>query len=445
MKKEWLLLIAATLVSALIALGLIRWLAPGLLGISRDLQLVQVSKEVPPFYDNVFRDKDRQSAEFILQDPNSISRAKPLFPDQLGMGPNDLLGFRNRSIPNVADIVTIGDSQTYGNNAVLEDNWPSRLRAHLRDLSPVVYNMSCGAWGGPQYLEMARKALYFQPRVLVVAFYTGNDPVSSFTNVYGAERWADLRQDPDLVSGDAPKVDFPPPPSEMWMATFADGSATVFTPNLRLASNLRDNPAVRTGWSILEEVARRIVTLAEEAGARPVFTIIPTKELVYSERVRRDGLAAPVEYSTLVASEKEYLIELASALRQLPGAGYADVLQPLQESALQAMLYPSSQNGHPVAAGYDVIARAVASTIRDFLPPPPRGLVFVQYPDGASRPILAREGGFLVFESQQVMVGNGWASQPSFSMAAPRDIAALRYQGTISTVEPDRYGPQSLH
>src|SRR2546428_394876 len=33
-------------------------------------------------------------------------------------------GFRNREVPETADIVVIGDSQTYGNTATMEDSWP---------------------------------------------------------------------------------------------------------------------------------------------------------------------------------------------------------------------------------------------------------------------------------------------------------------------------------
>lgn len=119
MKKNLLLLLVSTTLTLLIALGLIRWIAPQLLGISPSLQLVKVAKEVPPFFNNIFRPTNYASQNFIIEDPY-LSRAKPLYPDKITMGPNDILGFSNRQIPNIADIITIGDSQTYGNNAPLE-------------------------------------------------------------------------------------------------------------------------------------------------------------------------------------------------------------------------------------------------------------------------------------------------------------------------------------
>ncbi len=97
----------------IITLILVRWFAPQLLGIPVDLQLVRVAKEVPPFFDGVFRSEDYASRNYIISDP-FIKRAQPLLPSFFQVGPNDFLGFRNQNMPNVADIITIGDSQTYG-------------------------------------------------------------------------------------------------------------------------------------------------------------------------------------------------------------------------------------------------------------------------------------------------------------------------------------------
>ena len=113
MKKEWLLAFSTVLVTLLVALGIVRWMAPQLLGIPADLQLVRVSTEVPPFFEGVFREEDYDSRNFIIPDPY-LKRAKPLYPEGRGIGPHDILGFRNRHIPHASALVTIGDSQTYG-------------------------------------------------------------------------------------------------------------------------------------------------------------------------------------------------------------------------------------------------------------------------------------------------------------------------------------------
>jgi len=127
MKKEWIMITIIVVVTTVGALGIIRWMAPQLLGISSDLQVVKVAEEIPPFFENIFRAEDFQSKEFIIKDPISGIRAKPLFPNASGMGPNDILGFRNNAVPNIIDVAIIGDSQTYGNNVNINNNWPGHL------------------------------------------------------------------------------------------------------------------------------------------------------------------------------------------------------------------------------------------------------------------------------------------------------------------------------
>lgn len=131
-KKEYLVLFCTTLVTLILALGIIKWQAPRLLGLPSDLELVQIDKAVPPFYSGVFRWDDMRSGEFLVKDPLTRVRARPFHSETVSAGPHNLLGFRNRAIHSIADIVVIGDSQTYRNNPVLEQNWPSQMRDLLR-------------------------------------------------------------------------------------------------------------------------------------------------------------------------------------------------------------------------------------------------------------------------------------------------------------------------
>jgi tetratricopeptide (TPR) repeat protein len=364
MRKEWFFAAAVALATLVAALGAVQWLAPQLLGVPADLQLVQVSREVPPFFDGVFRDEDYESDEFLVAD-TYIIRARPLLSDQGGLGPHDILGFRNREIPHSASIITIGDSQTYGNNAVIDETWPGRVASILANRR--LYSMAVGGWGAVEYLEIFDKALRFSPRLVVVAFYTGNDPLESFRRAYARERWASLRPAPSLQLSQMPPVTYPPPESEFWFPTFSDRLATGFTPTYRLASN-QDHPVVRAGYEIMAEVARRIGERADAAGARVAFTIIPTKELVFARKVEQDNLTPPADYTSLVAGERANLERLAGEVAAVPGAIYVDVVAPLQEAALLATpLYRADTDGHPVAAGYAVIGETIAERVRDLM------------------------------------------------------------------------------
>ena len=370
MRKEWILSAVTGLITLATALSLLRWIAPQLLGMPLDLQLVQASQSVPPFYENVFREQDLASDNLVLQDPSTNIRFRPLLPADNTSGPHDILGFRNEAVPNNAAIIVFGDSQTYGIGEPFAANWPSQLAMLSgQDWTPV-YNMAIGGWGAVQYLDMFSKAaLRLHPRAAIVAFYSGNDPLESFITAYGNPNWETLRLDPALDSTDAPKIGNLLSMEDAWPVKFTDGTHMVFTPAGRLAANDSSNRAVRAGYAIIAEVARRIGELALQHGVAAIFTIIPTRELVYAEKVMQEGLTAPEDYRRLVGLERENIEELAGTIRSMPGSRYVDLLRPLQTAALSdSPLYPRQWDGHPGKAGYAVIARTLAAALEQAEP-----------------------------------------------------------------------------
>ncbi|MDH4321283.1 MAG: SGNH/GDSL hydrolase family protein [Desulfobulbaceae bacterium] len=442
--KEWILLLLVTVATLVVGLVGIRFFAPQLLATPVDLQLVKVDKKIPPFFDNVFNEEAFKSSAFIINDPY-VNRTIPLLSPPTrrllnGIGPHDLLGFRNRAIPNVADIITIGDSQTYGNNAPLAHNWPSLLAAGLGHKTNILYNMSCGSWNGIEYLEMFKKAVYMQPRLVIVAFYSGNDPIGAFTKVYGDDHWQDLRPDPSLKPADAPKVNFPAPAAECWPVFFKDGIKTIFTPQVRDASNM-DIPAVHAGYAILAEVGRRIGEIASQQRIKVIFTIIPTKELVYRAKVMQEGLTPPPAYTALVENEQRNISALAEKLRQIKGTAYVDLVQTMQKVAVSAhMLYPPNENGHPIDLGYSVIASILAPATASALPDKPQGLLRV-IDDTGEYYFLLRDNRLAIFNTTDLVQKNGW--DPAATPVVPyRDIEPYPITGFISSVNPQLFGPE---
>ncbi|MCP5158021.1 MAG: SGNH/GDSL hydrolase family protein [Gammaproteobacteria bacterium] len=440
MKKDWWLAIGVTVLTVVLALGLIRLFAPQLLGGARDLQLVQVSKAVPPFFENVFRAEDYASREFILQDPY-VRRAKPLFPDQFVMGPHDILGFRNRAIPHLADIVTLGDSQTYGNNALLAGNWPNRMQAALGSGQITVYNMAVGAWGAAEYWAMFDKALLFQPQMIIVAFYTGNDALGTFQQAYGNERYGFLKADRTLTSADLPKVVFPAPESEWWRVSFKDGVSTIFTPKLRHASN-QPVPAVKAGYAGMAEAGRLMGKMAQDHQVKLVFTIIPTKELVYAKKIALEGIDPPADYLALITDERAYVEALAAELRQVPEAIFVDVVAPLQEAAQQASpLYPADADGHPVEAGYAVIGGTLATTVRPLLSVLPEGLVALHQNEKNYLVFLIRDDHAWLVPAPDIAERNGWSLE-NIPLTEERLIRRLPLAGYMDRVDAAQFGPR---
>jgi len=444
LKKEWLLSIGITVLTVVVVIGLIRLYAPQLIGGGRDLQLVQASKEVPPFFDNVFRKQDYESLEIAIQDPY-VKRAKPLFfQEEYGMGPHDILGFRNRAIPNLADVVTIGDSMTYGNNALLAGNWPSQMQAMLGNGRTTVYNMAVGGWGAAEYLAMFDKALLFQPEVIVIAFYSGNDALETFQQAYGNKRYAFLKLDQTLKSSDMPKVVYPAPESEWWRVQFKDRVSTIFTPKLRHSSN-QQHPAVRAGYAGMAEAGRMMGQMARRNHqVKLVFTIIPTKELVYTVKVAQDGIIPPADYQALVTDEHDNIRWLADELGKVPGTIFVDVVTPLQEAAKQATpLYPENNNGHPIEAGYRIIARTLAVTVQPFLSDQIEGLVAFRKDENHSSAFLVRDGKAWFVPSFDIARQNGWSSD-NIPLTDERKIRRLPLVGVMNRVDATRFGPHKI-
>lgn len=444
LKKEWLLLSAVALVTLAASLGILRWLAPQLIGLPVDLRLVKTSETVPPFYEGVFRQADYSTDELLLNDPVTVTRGRPRFPELATLGPHDVLGFRNREVPLYADIAVIGDSQTYGNNVALESNWPSRMTEALIDHQSVTYNMASGGWGGVQYLEMATKATTFQPRLLIVAFYTGNDSLESFRLAYELEQFKDLRPTPDLGAEDMPAVKFPAPPEQLWKVSFEDGFETTFTPSLRLPAN-DDHPVVRAGYGVMANAAREIRRVTRPFGAAVIFTIIPTKEYVFSDKIRHEGIVPPPEYQRLVSEEAKQIAEFADTLRSIPDADYVDVTKPLIAAAVAGhSIYPGNENGHPVEGGYAVIAEALATAARDKLRKQIRGVVVVPVGADNGALFLVRSDGAWRLPGIRQALDNGW-SRDQIKIVSVRDLAGLPRRGILDVVDPNRFGPDAVY
>jgi lysophospholipase L1-like esterase len=443
MKKDLLLTLGVTVATLAISLAGIRIFMPQLFGIAPDLQMVRLDDQVPPFYENVFvPNSARHDDGYLYNDPITIVRAPTLYPDLVGMGPNDVLGFRNRSVPNVADVIVIGDSQTYGNNAPLEGNWPSQMRKAIADKDPVVYAMATGGWGAVQYLDMFRYALRFQPRVVIIAFYTGNDPLDSFQAAYNVDQWSFLRVDHSLDGTAMASIIAPKAAEDLWPVQFRDGLKTVFTPGRRLISNDTSNDAARVGYQIMAEVAR---TIAAEARGKTkvVMTVIPTKELVYAPRLERETIAVPSRFSNLVQAEKRNAEGLAATLKGLADVGYVDVIAPLQRAALgDEQLYPDDDNGHPVEGGYKIIGDAVAETVAPLIPDSPRGLVAVMDETQQHYRLFLVNGQELWdIGDTKVLEANGWTGDEQPTTVTERDLAGLQRRGPLSAIDPPRFGP----
>jgi hypothetical protein len=315
----------------------------------------------------------------------------------------DEWGFRNRHVPESADIVTIGDSHTYGNTATMEESWPYVLQS-LSGRS--VYNMGLGGYGPNQYSHLLSKAITLKPERILVGLYMGDDFENAFLITYGLDHWARLRTVP------AEGAEFniwdtsSPSPSlqkkiRVWLsghsmtyqlavhgplmgrikgalqvrnATRLYDSATslnlpekhileAFLPKNLLRNLDQEGPNVREGMRITFELLREMKKACDENGVRFGVVVIPTKEFVFANYFA-DNPDIPLHdvIGKLIANEKlarertfEFLAEAA--------IDCVDTMPSLRASVGAGIYARAAGDMHPNGNGYRLIGDAAFQTL----------------------------------------------------------------------------------
>lgn len=314
-------------------------------------------------------------------------------------GAHDALGFRNRSVPDSADIVAIGDSHTYGISATASGSWPSQLASMTGD---TVYNISLGGYGPAEYLYLMEKyAFDFHPKVIVAGFYLGNDLRDSFRAVYEVPVWKELRK-PGFNSGEPDEEDDGDDDTDFSIGEFLSGHSvlyrlisfsfvgdnlrqmrrlnrgeeivmfedeknginTGFTPDQRLKGLDLDDPEVEEGLDLSLEFFSRMNELAEKNDTRFIVVIIPTKEMVFSSYIEGNtDLLASEKIDRLIRSERE-VDRITRDYFTEHGIEYIDVLEPLQAKTDKEQLYPNNYGGHTNENGYRIIAESIKNVLQ---------------------------------------------------------------------------------
>jgi hypothetical protein len=317
---------------------------------------------------------------------------------------HDAWGFRNKEIPNETDIVTIGDSQTYGDGAPMEGSWPYLL-SMLTGLK--VYNLALGGYGPPQYLYLLKeKSLRLNPSQILVGLYCGNDFFNSYEMVYGYDYWKKYMNKESKFS--APqyltrKVIEANNPSFLslirgWLGGnsilyrkignliyqvkivnnkkilkdprfifFEDPKHNIrtgFKSETRLKEIDFNNPENYEGYRITIEMLSEMRDICEAEGIKFSIVVIPTKSLVFwdlIEKANNNGKFDDIR--KIVESELKWR-KLIFDEFTLEGIKYIDPLEKMKEAVGRIKIYHEDLNDHPNQAGYEIIARVVAETVK---------------------------------------------------------------------------------
>jgi lysophospholipase L1-like esterase len=344
--------------------------------------------------------------------------------DKLGFignpgGQIDHKGFRNSIGLSQADIVAIGDSQTYGNNAETPaEAWPQVLGG-LQDKS--VYQMAFGGYGPIQYRALFETAVAMQPERIIVGLYLGNDLHDAYSMACRNENWQDyctadfvpeegsqaardaklstqyglspdswrlkiikirlaIREKSRLYAffGDATRGlrekiglaekkddiskrinDFAASSPDSLLYEYGEGLTTVMSDAYRLAALDPEDKRTKVGLEIIKRTFAEMKALAQEKGVAFTVVVIPTKEMVYYEYAKTSGRHDLARLDNITSKEKELSENIFSFFKEQDIA-FRYVLPDLAQAISEGKaIYPKVLDGHPTALGYTVIAKSL--------------------------------------------------------------------------------------
>jgi lysophospholipase L1-like esterase len=357
---------------------------------------------------------------YKVRDPILGHKLKP------NSGGHDAWGYRNKFVPSTADIVTIGDSQTYGLNATVKNSWPGVLQQLTgRD----VYNLSLGGYGPIQYLYLLEsKALTLHPSLVIVGFYFGNDLRESVGIVYKQNYWKHLRKpgfilaqenlsrteiDPDTENDAQPKQGgikrtkgfYRKLVYGNWFAHhsilyrlvnnssigeifrfteanygYAHENITIFKdtehnirtgfiPIERLSAVNMNDSVVQEGLRISLKAFQKIHEIIMSKNVDLLVVLIPTKESVFAKYIEKNRALHNSEIIDELLINEDKVRESVKEYFEEHNIAYVDVLYALRNSVGEEEIYPQNSNGHPNKNGY----RIIAETVQQYLNSLPTG------------------------------------------------------------------------
>lgn len=311
-------------------------------------------------------------------------------------------GYRNASLPAQADLVTLGDSHTYGYNAAMEDTWPSQV-ARMAGLS--VYNMGIGGHGPLQYYHVFERALQFKPRFIVVGLYLAND-IKGVCDLYlKTDYWKTSAKreglDLEYCNDAAPKSAgrrqnkfrkktglsdrLSEAISDTKIATLVemgtrlgrsyvpfdmksfivldDGKNRLHMVNKEVRNN-RDymdlrRPEIAKSLAVTKELLARMSMRSRQSGAQLVVLLIPSKGTVLHDYLDGQQRDLPSVYQESARNETLLGTDVMAWLAQ-QGIPYVDARSAVVSAlAKEGNVYPLDGDDHPVVTGYKAYAQAL--------------------------------------------------------------------------------------
>lgn len=340
------------------------------------------------------------AAELLLQllTPNVIYSplSNQTYDRRLGTKMNPALediddkGFRNPAPLDHADIVTLGDSHTYGVNVSSAMSWPQQLA----DMDGVtVYNLGVGSYGTLQYSYLVDEAIKMKPKHIVLALYVTNDLDDVCKLINRTNYWDDwLRErgyDPSVcreTSGVWRTLKHYLTKSNLyWIIASAvkrayegrdlgdsvvvreEANHTIMK-HKSISNHKRkmdmSRERIALGFEITKGVIADIEEKCDEAGIDFSIVFIPSKSRAFFEYLNSHGYELSDDYYQLVENENDLVARFSEFFDEL-GIEHVDAgPYVLEELYTSSNVYSPTDDGHPLESGYKGYARAAHDAVR---------------------------------------------------------------------------------
>ena len=309
----------------------------------------------------------------------------------------DQHGFRNPKALSSADIVTLGDSHTYGLNVESMDSWPQQLGSMC---NKSVYNFGISGYGFLQYYHLLDEALALQPEIIVIGAYLPNDLRDVSELFRSNERWQNWAAERGLCLDSFMQFDTKrrQRPDTLLYRTYdvfkttAVGSIIqhkknhlkrTYFPSFRMKINHPLNPstivygstefknsmlnleepAIYEALEISKTLLREVKERCDKQGVALGFAILPSQERAYYAYLQEQSFHLRDVFYSLMARETKMAEELIQfcAAENIPCVD----TQPYVQAALgeATKVYPKVGETHPDFTGYTAYARAIHERI----------------------------------------------------------------------------------
>ena len=303
----------------------------------------------------------------------------------------DEWGFRNVG-PTLAeaDIVLVGDSMVYSAGVSYRDSFAPKLAERT---GRRVYSMGVGSYGVYHYAVLMNDLESAEIDDVVLVLFPAND-IANHCRITSLPTWAAfaepaglsappcgdetvsdqasslldwLEENTAVVNGVAltldryretngPFVELPAGNLVRLRRARKDADATSFD---------RDDRRVvfEDSLSIIRDARRKLAA----AGIRLWLVLIPSKELVFHDWAAAHDWPLPAEFVRDIAPQEELMARYA-AFSEAEGIPYRDATAAVvaafdEEIETGRTLYPTYNDGHPFARGYEAYAEATAELL----------------------------------------------------------------------------------